>query len=82
MAVLQYGSVRKLTPREVFRLFGIDEEIIDRLLASGISDTQLYRAAGDSVVVPVIEEIAKNIISISKEKENKSDDERRKSQEI
>lgn len=63
MGVLKHGTVRKLTPRECFRLFGVEEEVIDRLIDSGISDTQLYAAAGDSVVIPVVYEIAKKMIS-------------------
>lgn len=54
---------RKLTPRECMRLQGVDEEVIDRLIASGISDSQLYKAAGDAVTIPVVYEIAKKIIS-------------------
>lgn len=68
-----YGKVRKLTPREVYRLFGVEEEVIDKLMASGISDTQLYRGAGDSVVIPVVYEIAKKIISIWEEEHKEND---------
>ena len=67
MGVLIYGKIRKLTPRECFRLQGVDEEIIDKLIDSGISDTQLFRAAGDAVSVPVVEAVAKKMISIWKE---------------
>jgi len=47
---------RKLTPREAARLQGYDDgfKII-------VSDTQAYRQFGNSVAVPVIEEIAKKI---------------------
>lgn len=67
MGVLINERPRKLTPRECFRLQGVDENIIDRLVASGISDTQLYRAAGDAVTVPVVYEIAKKMIGVWKE---------------
>lgn len=43
--------IRRLTPRECFRLMGVGEPEIDKLLASGISDTQLYHLAGNSIVV-------------------------------
>lgn len=70
MGVLKYGRIRKLTPTECFRLQGVDEDIIQKLVHSGISDTQLYRAAGDSVCVPIVEAIARKMISIWKEEQD------------
>ena len=70
MGVLKYGRIRKLTPTECFRLQGVDEEVIQKLVHSGVSDTQLYRAAGDSVCVPIVEAIARKMISIWKEEQN------------
>lgn len=64
MGVLKHGLIRKLTPRECMRLMGVDDSITDKLIEAGISDTQLYKAAGDSVVVPVIEAIATKMIRI------------------
>ena len=50
---------RKLTPRECARLMGYpDEYIIDK-----VSDVQAYRQFGNSVVVPLITAVAKNIVS-------------------
>ena len=43
--------IRKLTPRECFRLMGVGEKDIDKLLGSGISNSQLYKLAGNSIVV-------------------------------
>ena len=43
--------IRKLTPRECFRLMGVSDPDIDKLLASGISNSQLYKLAGNSIVV-------------------------------
>lgn len=43
--------IRKLTPRECFRLMGVGEEDIDRIQAAGISATQQYKLAGNSIVV-------------------------------
>ena len=43
--------IRKLTPRECFRLMGVHEPDIDILLHSGISNSQLYKLAGNSIVV-------------------------------
>jgi DNA (cytosine-5)-methyltransferase 1 len=44
-------TVRKLTNRECYRLQGVDDEDIDKLLSSGISKTQHYKLAGNSICV-------------------------------
>lgn len=49
---------RKLTPRECARLQGFPEEFI-----IPVSDSQAYKQFGNSVSVPVIEAIAKNMIT-------------------
>ena len=43
--------IRKLTPRECFRLMDVSESDIDKLLNAGISNSQLYKLAGNSIVV-------------------------------
>lgn len=43
--------IRKLTVREVFRLMGVEDADIDKLLSAGISNSQLYKCAGNSIVV-------------------------------
>lgn len=53
-------SVRKLTPKECFRLQGFPDEYFERA-ASVNSDSQLYKQAGNSVTVNVIYEIAKRL---------------------
>lgn len=47
--------IRKLTPKECFRLMGFDDKDVDLLVANGISNTQLYKMAGNSIVVNVLE---------------------------
>ena len=49
--------IRKLTPKECFRLMGFEDKDIDILINNGISNTQLYKMAGNSIVVDVLEEI-------------------------
>ena len=49
-ALIEYW-IRKLTPRECFRLMDVPEHLIDRLLNAGISNSQLYNLAGNSIVV-------------------------------
>ena len=53
--------IRKLTPRECFRLMGVGESNIDKIQAAGISNTQQYKLAGNSIVVPVLEGIFRNL---------------------
>ena len=43
--------LRKITPREGFRLMGVSEEDVDILLSLGFSDTVLYFLIGKSIVV-------------------------------
>lgn len=52
------GIPRRLTPRECARLMGFDSGK-DAKFVIPVSDTQAYRQFGNSVVVPVIKEIAK-----------------------
>lgn len=53
--------IRKLTPRECFRLMGMKEDDIDKIQEAGISNTQQYKMAGNSIVVDVLEAIFKNL---------------------
>lgn len=46
--------IRKLTPRECFRLMGVDDADIDKIQASGISNSAQYKLAGNSIVVDVL----------------------------
>lgn len=54
--------IRKLTPKECWRLMGFDDTDIDKCVAVGISNTQLYKQAGNSIVVNVLEAIFKNLL--------------------
>lgn len=51
-------EVRKLTPRECFRLMGVRDEDSDRVQ---LSDTMKYHLAGDSIVVNVLMAIFNNM---------------------
>lgn len=54
--------IRKLTPKECWRLMGFKDEQF--LKAEQVcSNSQLYKQAGNSIVVNVMEEIFKNLIS-------------------
>lgn len=63
--ILDSKGIRKLTPRECFRLQGFDDSYI---LPNTLPDSALYKQAGNSVSVPVIEKIARNIIKALKAK--------------
>lgn len=52
--------VRRLTPRECFRLMGFEDEYFD-ILEDYFSDTQLYKMAGNSIVVNVLMAIFKEL---------------------
>lgn len=45
--------IRKLTPKECFRLMGVDDEDADKMIAVN-SNTQCYKQAGNSIVVDVM----------------------------
>lgn len=58
---VQIGRIRKLTPRECWRLQGFTDEQFDKAKATGLSDSRLYKMAGNAVTVNVIKEIGKII---------------------
>lgn len=46
--------IRKLTPKECFRLMGVDDVDINKIQAAGISNSAQYKLAGNSIVVDVL----------------------------
>jgi DNA (cytosine-5)-methyltransferase 1 len=58
--VLSDYKIRKLTPKECWRLQGFPDELFDKAQKVN-SNSQLYKQAGNSVTVNVIEEIAKKL---------------------
>ena len=58
--VLSDYKIRKLTPKECWRLQGFPDELFDKAQEVN-SNSQLYKQAGNSVTVNVIEEIAKRL---------------------
>ena len=53
--------IRKLTPKECMRLQGVPDEYTDKLIQAGISDSQIYKAAGDGLSVPIAKKIGERI---------------------
>lgn len=52
--------IRKLTPKECFRLMGFNDEDFEKAAAVN-SNTQLYKQAGNSIVVDVLENIFESL---------------------
>lgn len=64
MGVLQNDMrIRKLTPKECWRLMGFDDADFEKAKAVGISNSQLYKQAGNSIVVNVLEGILRNLLT-------------------
>lgn len=53
------GRLRKLTPKEYFRLQTVPEHYIDKILSCGVSNTQLYKIAGNGWTDEVIAHLLK-----------------------
>lgn len=60
--------VRRLTPCECLKLMGFTEEDYQKIKIAGVSDTQIFKQAGNSICVPVIEGILKELLQIKKNK--------------
>lgn len=56
-------TVRRLTPLETWRFMGCNDEDFTKA-EKFVSNTSLYKQSGNSIVVPVLEELFKKLISI------------------
>lgn len=54
-------KIRKLTAKECWRLMGFTDEAYEKAESSGVSKTQLYKQAGNSIVVDVLYHIFENM---------------------
>lgn len=61
--IMQANRYRKLTEVEYFRLMGFTDQDAHLLSQNGISKTQLYKQAGNSIIVPVLEQLASSLVS-------------------
>ena len=59
--------IRRLTPRECWRLQGFPDEYFDKVRAAGISNTQLYKQAGNGVTVNVARAIGEKLKEVEHE---------------
>lgn len=53
--------IRKLTEKECLKLMGFDDEDYEKIKSIGISRSQIYKQAGNSIVVNVLEAIFKEL---------------------
>ena len=61
------GKIRRLTPRECFRLQGFSDEMFNKAQAVN-SDSQLYKQAGNAVSIPVVTVIGNQIMKVNQNK--------------
>ena len=61
MGVYLCCRIRRLTPRECWRLQAFDDYLFDRAKAAGVSDAQLYKQAGNAVTVNIVYEIGRKL---------------------
>lgn len=51
------GELRRMTPCETLKFMGFNESDYNKLKTNGISDTAIYNMTGNSIAVPVLEEL-------------------------
>ena len=82
-AIEKNYRVRKLTPLECWRLMSFSDEDFYKAKNAGISNSQLYKQAGNSIVVKVLEGIFKNLLIDNEQvKEITTEEEKRKDRNI
>lgn len=54
LPVTKQLRIRKLTPKECFRLMGFPDNAFEAAYGAGVSNSQLYKQAGNSIVVDVL----------------------------
>lgn len=64
-------KIRKLTPKECWRLMGFSDEDFIKAQLIPTSNTQLYKQAGNSIVVKVLEKIFINLLKVQKNNDYK-----------
>ena len=65
--IVHRGRIRRLMPVECWKLQGFAKEQFEKVAATGMSDAQLYKQAGNSITVAVVEAIARNLLKFDKE---------------
>lgn len=66
-------KIRRFTPLECLKIMGFEEEDYKKLKNAGISDTQIYKQAGNSIAVNVAEALFNELVQAELiDKENKN----------
>lgn len=66
---LEHARIRKLTPKECWRLMGFDDKDIDNAIAVGVADSQLYKQAGNSIITNCVELLAEHLYKAQYDKD-------------
>ena len=66
LGIVHEGRIRRLMPVECWRLQGFTTEQFNRAVATGLSDAQLYKQAGNAVTVGMVGMIAENLLAFDK----------------
>lgn len=64
MGTIDNYKIRRLTPLECFRLQGFPDDMVKVAKSIGLSDSRLYKMAGNAVTVNVAEAVAKKIAEV------------------
>ena len=56
--------IRKITPYEALKIQGFDTKFVNNVIKNGMSDTQLYKQAGNAVSPPVITQIINSMVEM------------------
>ena len=67
-----HNRIRKLTPKECFRLMGVSDDYADKMIAT-LSRTQCYKLAGNSIVVDVLAAIFEQKFVCNKNKNQQTE---------
>lgn len=70
LGVVQNMRIRRLTPRECWRIMDFTDADHDRCVQAGISETAMFKLAGNSIVVAVLTAIFRNLF-VKKEVDDK-----------
>ena len=65
--VVHRERIRRLMPVECWCLQGFEKAQFEKVSVTGMSDTQLYKQAGNSITVAVVEAISRNLLKFDKE---------------
>lgn len=62
LGVLLDGRIRKYTAKEAIKLMGFTEDDYNKMKEIGMTESQIYKMAGNSIVVNVVEDIFKELL--------------------